>query len=314
MISEPLVTIGITSFNCQNTILRAIEGAVNQNWSKKEIIIIDDCSNDNSVKIIKESQFLKDIKLYLNKKNIGAAGSRNKIINKSKGEIICFMDDDDLSMPNRVKKQIEAMKNVGFPNQKLIACSVSMERIYNNGYKRKLISMGSNGLSPYREELAEYILFYEKKDKVDYGFGLPTCSLAITKECFKKVGFFDENLKRVEDLDMAIRLSFNKVVFTGVPEVLIRQTTSQRVNKNAEFNYQSEVKVIEKNKDFLKKKNLFWHSMQWPKIRYYYFKRKFFKLIYTILILFLFNPRRSFTHFFETARKRFILDLKIHYR
>tara|TARA_B100000161_G_scaffold134784_1_gene95565 strand:+ start:217 stop:1158 length:942 start_codon:yes stop_codon:yes gene_type:complete len=311
MISEPLVTIGITSFNSQKTILRAIEGAVKQNWSKKEIIIIDDCSNDNSVELIKESQLFKYIKLFRNKNNIGAAGSRNKIINKSKGEIICFMDDDDLSMPNRVKKQIEAMKNVGFPNQKLIACSVSMERTYNNGYKRRLISMGSNGLAPNREELAEYILFFEKKDKVDYGFGLPTCSLAITKECFKKVGLFDENLKRVEDLDMAIRLSFNEVIFTGVPEILIKQTISERQNKNAEINYHSEVKVIKKNKAFLKKKKLFWHSMQWPKIRYFYFKRNFFKLLYSLLILILLNPRRSLTHLFETARKRLILDLKI---
>ena len=114
-------------------------------------------------------------------------------------------------------------------------------------------------------------MYFEKKDKVDYGFGLPTCSLAITKECFKKVGLFDENLKRVEDLDMAIRLSFNEVIFTGVPEILIKQTISERQNKNAEINYHSEVKVIEKNKAFLKKKKLFWHSMQWPKIRYFYF-------------------------------------------
>tara|TARA_B100000212_G_C27369883_1_gene532075 strand:- start:79 stop:1023 length:945 start_codon:yes stop_codon:yes gene_type:complete len=314
MISKPLVSIGITSFNSQKTILKAIEGAVKQNWSRKEIIVIDDCSSDNSLKIIQESDFLKYIKLYRNQKNIGAAGSRNKIINKSKGEIICFMDDDDWSMPNRVEKQIQAMKNVGYPNKKLIACSVSMERIYKNGFKRNLIAMGSKGLNPYREELAEYILFYEKKDKVDYGFGLPTCSLAITKECFKKVGFFDEKLKRVEDLDMAIRLSFNKVLFTGVKEVLIRQTTSERQNKNAEINYDSEVKVIEKNKDFLEEKKLFWHSMQWPKLRYFYFKRNFIKLFYNLLILFLLNPRRSFTHFFETAIQRLILDIKIHFR
>lgn len=310
----PLVTIGITSYNSEKTIKKAIEGALKQTWLNKEIIVVDDFSNDNSIKVIESSTYRKAIRLYKNIKNLGASESRNKIIKESKGEIICFMDDDDWSMPNRVKKQMQAIFNSGYPNKRLIACTASMERVYANKFKRELIAMGSRGLVPEGAELANFILYYEKKNNVDYGFGLPTCSLTITKDCFKKCGIFDKNLIRVEDLDMAIRLSFNNVIFTGVKEILIKQTVSLRENKNPENNLNSEIKVIEKNKDYLINKKLFWHSKQWPLIRYYYFKNNYLRLIFNLLLVLLANPKRSINHFLQTGGKRLILDLRTYLR
>ena len=54
------------------------------------------------------------------------------------------------------------------------------------------------GALPRGKELADFLLFYEKKKGIDYGFALPTCSLMIDKYCFDKFGYFDLNLKRVE--------------------------------------------------------------------------------------------------------------------
>ena len=52
MSNEPLITIGITSFNSEGNILRALNSAINQTWQNKEIIVVDDFSSDNTVKII----------------------------------------------------------------------------------------------------------------------------------------------------------------------------------------------------------------------------------------------------------------------
>ena len=239
------VTVGITCFNAEKTISKAINGAINQDWYNKEIIIVDDASTDSSTKIIENFLSNKQVKLIKNQKNKGTSFSRNLIINNSNGDIICFMDDDDYSFSKRISSQLRELEKANYPNNKLIACTVSMVREYDSGYKRDLFTMGSKGLLPRGKELANYLLFYEKKKKVDYGFGIPTASMLITKECFKKVGLFDENLKRVEDMDLSIRLSLANVIFVSSKEKLIFQKSFQN-NKKAEKNFNSESFLIEK--------------------------------------------------------------------
>ena len=71
------VTVGITCFNAKETIQKSIESALNQSWLNKEILVVDDASIDNSTEIIKNFKNHKNIKIILNKKNMGAAYSRN---------------------------------------------------------------------------------------------------------------------------------------------------------------------------------------------------------------------------------------------
>ena len=304
------VTIGITCFNAEKTISKAIDGALNQDWFNKEIIIVDDASTDSSLKIIGNFLNHKQVKFIKNPKNKGTSFSRNQIINNSNGDIICFMDDDDYSFPKRISSQLSELEKANYPKNKLIACTVSMVREYDSGYKRDLFTMGSKGFLPKGEELANYLLFYEKKKKVDYGFGIPTASMLITKECFKKVGLFDEKLKRVEDMDLSIRLSLANVLFVSAKDKLILQKSSQNTEK-AEMNFNSESILIEKYKEYLKKKKLYWHSRQWPKLRLFYFKKKYYLFFITLLFLIIKNPLRTLNHFFQTGSKRMILEINL---
>ena len=77
----PLITIGLTSYNCESTIKNAIKSAISQSWENKEIIIVDDFSTDNSVEIIRSIDF-KNIKhkLFFEPENKGLPSSLNKII------------------------------------------------------------------------------------------------------------------------------------------------------------------------------------------------------------------------------------------
>ena len=304
------VTIGITCFNAEKTIAKAIHGALKQEWFNKEIIIVDDCSTDSSVKIIEDFQDLKQVKFIKNSKNKGTSFSRNLIINNSNGDIICFMDDDDYSLSKRISSQLGELEKAGYPDNKLIACTVSMVREYDSGFKRELLTMGSKGLLPRGEELAHYLLFYEKNKKVDYGFGMPTASMLITKECFKKVGLFDEKLKRVEDMDLSIRLSLANVSFVSAKEKLVLQKSFLNTEK-AELNFNSESILIEKYKNYLKKKKLYWHSKQWPKLRLFYFKKKYHLFCITLLLMIINNPFRTLDHFLQTGSKRFVLEFNL---
>ena len=81
---------------------------------------------------------------------------------------------------------------------------------------------------------------FEKKKGIDYGFALPTCSLMIDKYCFDKFGYFDLNLKRVEDMDMTIRLSMGNVKFLSAKE----PTTSFKIEAFFALSSESSLSIL----------------------------------------------------------------------
>ncbi|MCF2627780.1 glycosyltransferase family 2 protein [Fusobacterium mortiferum] len=105
-----LVSIIMPSYNTANYIGESINSVINQSYKNWELIIVDDCSTDNTDEVIKD--FLKDsrIKYLKNKENSGAAISRNKALRIARGEWIAFLDSDDLWMPNKLEKQLNFMK------------------------------------------------------------------------------------------------------------------------------------------------------------------------------------------------------------
>lgn len=304
------VTIGITCFNAEKTIKRAILSALNQDWDNKEIIIVDDGSLDGSQKIIEKSISNNKIIFIKNTTNKGTSYSRNKIIEVAKGNLICFMDDDDYSDSQRVTLQVEEFLSNGFPNIKYMACCTGLRKEYSNGYSRNFLPMGTKGSLPSGKELVNFLLFFEQQNGVDYGFGLPTCSLMISKYCFKKFGKFDLNLKRVEDMDLTIRLSFGNVVLISVKKIMVTQKANKFSNISSRENYKSEIILINKYKNYLIEKGLFKHSILWCKLRFYYFQRNYTKCLFILIRLFLYNPQRTIIHFLKTSFKRLFHDIK----
>lgn len=104
-----LVSIIMPSYNTANYIEETISSVINQTYTNWELIIVDDCSTDNTDEIIKE--FKDDrIKYFKNKKNSGAAFSRNRALKEAKGKWIAFLDSDDLWKSVKLEHQIEFMK------------------------------------------------------------------------------------------------------------------------------------------------------------------------------------------------------------
>ncbi len=304
------VTIGITCFNAEKTIEKAIDGALKQEWINKEIIIVDDGSTDNSHSVIKKKISNHNIIFFKNISNKGTSYSRNKIIQKSKGNLICFMDDDDYSDSKRVNLQVNEFIKNGYPKIKNMACCTGLRKEYSNGYFKNFLPMGSKGLMPKGEELANFLLFYERKKGIDYGFALPTCSLMIDKYCFYKFGHFDLNLRRVEDMEMTIRLSLGNTKFLSVKQILVTQKSNTFSNNSSEENYKSETYLIKKYKNYLNKKGLYNHSMLWIELRLNYFKKKYFNCFCILIKLIISNPKRSIIHFSKTSLKRLIHDMR----
>lgn len=105
----PTVSVIMPVYNAQKYIGKAIESVLGQTYEDFEFILIDDGGNDDSVEIAKGYADQR-IKMYHNRRNMGIAFSRNLAIRKSSGKYIAIMDDDDISLPDRLKQQVDFMK------------------------------------------------------------------------------------------------------------------------------------------------------------------------------------------------------------
>ena len=108
-----LVSIISPSYNCEKFISKTIESVLVQTYKNWELIIVDDCSTDNTDKVVARYDD-KRIKYLKNEHNSGAAVSRNRALREAKGRWIAFLDSDDIWLPEKLEKQICFMKKNGY--------------------------------------------------------------------------------------------------------------------------------------------------------------------------------------------------------
>ena len=109
-----LISVIIPYYKKKEYIISSINSVLNQTYKNLEIIIIYDDLNKEDLNLLKKIKKKdKRIKIYINKKNLGAGRSRNKGIKLSKGIFVAFLDSDDLWKKNKLKKQIFFMKKNG---------------------------------------------------------------------------------------------------------------------------------------------------------------------------------------------------------
>ena len=103
-----LVSIIMPNFNSAKFINETVDSVINQSYKNWELIIVDDCSTDNSIEIL--SQYTDDrIRLIKSEQNYGAALSRNKAIEAANGSWIAFLDSDDLWAYDKLEKHLSFM-------------------------------------------------------------------------------------------------------------------------------------------------------------------------------------------------------------
>lgn len=110
---KELVSIIMPSYNTGRFIAESIKSVQGQTYGNWELIIVDDCSIDNTDEIVAE--FKDERIIYLkNEVNLGAAVSRNRALREAKGRWIAFLDSDDLWLPKKLEKQVSFMKENGY--------------------------------------------------------------------------------------------------------------------------------------------------------------------------------------------------------
>lgn len=127
----PLVSVNITTYNrCKNHLVRCLNSVLKQSYSNLEIIVVDDCSKDNTVKVL--SEFVKShqqIKFFVHKVNMGNAHARNTALRHSKGKYIAFMDDDDEWIDcKKLEKQVKIFESDSTHNLGILFSNVKIDR------------------------------------------------------------------------------------------------------------------------------------------------------------------------------------------
>ena len=316
MKKAPLITIAITCFNAEKTIERAIRSALNQDWPNLEIIILDDGSEDSSKKIIKKYvSKIKNLQFFNKKINNGCAKSRNILISKAKGEFIAFFDDDDFSRSDRLSLQFDHLINYEKKlSTKFVACFASGLRIYPNGYRKHISAVGAYGIPPIGLRMANYLLFNERIDEIDYGAGAPTCSVLARASVFRDLGGFDSKIRRQEDVDFAIKLAMKGGPFIGIKAPVIEQYVSFSNDKSAYIEYKSSLSILNKYSDYLKTKGLYRYMQLWMLLKFLHLSDNDFRALFVLIKIFLLYPSRTFKHFSRSAFNRLLHEQLINSR
>src|SRR6266436_10021329 len=105
-----LVSILIPAYNAEPWIADTVRSALAQTWPRKEIIVVDDGSRDETLSIAQ--QFASKTVSIVAQENRGAAAARNKALELCQGDYIQWLDADDLLAPDKVARQMEAAEEL----------------------------------------------------------------------------------------------------------------------------------------------------------------------------------------------------------
>ena len=109
---QGLVSVIIPVYNAEKYLDRTLQSVFAQTYRNLEIVMVDDCSSDDSASIIKRYQIVHpEIVYYLQPNNLGAGHARNKALELARGQYVAFLDSDDVWKPEKVEKQISLLKN-----------------------------------------------------------------------------------------------------------------------------------------------------------------------------------------------------------
>ena len=210
---KPKITIAIPVYNGSNFMKVAIDSAIAQTYDNKEILVINDGSTDNGETEKIALSYGNKIR-YIKKENGGVATALNLAIKEMKGEYLSWLSHDDMYKPFKLEKQVEVLNKLQDKNTIIFS---NVELIDERG-DIFCTTNYSNLLT--HEELCQGI-YPVIKGTVN------GCSMLISKECFNKVGLFNENLKTSNDYEMWLRL-FKEFNCYLIEEPLIQY----RIHKN----------------------------------------------------------------------------------
>lgn len=242
---KPTVSAIIPAYNRADLVAPAIQSAIDQTYQDIEIIVVDDGSTDNTEEVVNE--FIKRdsrVRYIKHEKNKGGSAARNTGIKNARGEYLAFLDSDCQWLPEKIEKQLQVFSE---GDARLGAVGSGTLNLSGNKIRR---SIRTGDFGDIYHKLLDHV---GVRNTDSWPGGTPT--IMIKRECFEKVGEFDELLESCQDHDIYIRIA-KYYYFDVVPEplVIIKSDMPDGISSNAIFKLNGRRRMLEKYAD------------EWPKI------------------------------------------------
>src|SRR6266536_238218 len=212
-VSCPLVSIVISNYNCGRFVADAVESALQQSYPNKEVIVVDDGSTDDSLSVLRA--FGDRIRI-LTQPNQGVSSARNAGIRQSRGELVAFLDADDLWHRDKLAKQLPLFAN---PAVGLAYCGV--EYIDEHGR-----SLGTNTKGLRGRVLRDIALL---RETVVLAGG---STAVVRKSTFDRAGLFDTEVSTAADWDMWRRIACHDEIDVAREPLMKYRLRSGSMNRN----------------------------------------------------------------------------------
>jgi len=207
------VSVILTSYNRVNLLKRAIDSVLKQTYSNFELIIIDDCSEPPTQKVLDE--YLNDtrITIFRMKKNVGANVCRNKGLSLATGKFYTGLDDDDFFLPKRLNTLCSSFEDdYSFVcDNYLIDDGQKLKRRFAKGMKY----LNADKLAKVNQAGNQVFTYLER---------------------IKEIGGFDETLKRLQDQDTWYRLALRFGQFKRIDDATYIMDVSHEINRITKMN------------------------------------------------------------------------------
>lgn len=220
--SNPLVTVIIPTFNRRQWIGECLESVRAQTYPHVETLVIDDCSTDGTVEWLRTEPRHAFAKVHVQPQNGGASEARNTGIRMAGGELIVFIDSDDLLAPKHIETAVEVFRSQ--PNVGLFACDSTIigsdgEVLFSGRTWHEIQSELKNyPVRTGRRSVKDVFIF----SNIFPGFTLP-------KVVLEKLNGFDQTIFPMDDYDLMLRVAGAgyDIYYQHEPLALRREHTGQ---------------------------------------------------------------------------------------
>lgn len=201
MLENKKFSIIIPAYNAEKFIERSINSVLSQRYSNYEVIVIDDGSIDNTVKVVE--QYDSNVVKLLKQNNSGVSGARSKGISFANGDFICFLDADDIYYDNHLSTLNDMISE--FPE----------DNFFITGYRNILLSGNTEDVFVNYSDRKCHKEFDFFATVSNHGVFYNTNCICIRNSVFQKVGVFQIGVAQGEDTDMWYRVAaYNSVIIS----------------------------------------------------------------------------------------------------
>ncbi len=235
MSGNPLVSVICPAYNCAPFIAAALESVFAQFYRPMEVIVVDDGSTDETPELLKK---YPDVR-YFRQANRGPSAARNSAIRAAQGELIAFLDVDDLWTAEKLTEQVAALQS----QPQAGMCFADM-RLFSDG--------GADEPTMFQKYRLD-AKFFGHPRVVDQPLAklvtmnfIPTSSVVARRAALLQAGGFDEQFRKAEDWDLWLRMTLDRPIIYSAKLLTLKRVHEVNTSRDAEGMNVAALQVLEK--------------------------------------------------------------------